>query len=291
MSLLASFASAFLLPLAAPSAAPQEGGDAAASDIEWQAGPCDAALGERATLKVPDGFHFTSGAGTRVLMELMENPTSGRELGLVMAPGGEEGPEFFVVFEFADAGYIEDKDRDELDADALLASMKEGNQAGNEERRRRGWGTVDLVGWKKPPFYDPKTNDLTWATLLKSDGGETVNWTSRRLGRRGYMQVDLVVGPEALDEALPHFEEIMGAFEFVDGERYAQFTAGDKVAEYGLAALVLGGGAAVAAKTGLLAKFWKFIVVGLVAIAAVGRRFWNWVRGRETAREPAGGTD
>ena len=53
------------------------------------------------------------------------------------------------------------------------------------------------------------------------------------------------------------------------------------MAEIGLAALVVGGAAAVAAKTGFwkvlitaLAAFWKFIAVGAVAVfAAIGKLF------------------
>ena len=40
----------------------------------------------------------------------------------------------------------------------------------------------------------------------------------------------------------------------------------DKLAEYGLTALVVGGGAAVLAQTGLLAKLWKPIAAFFVAL-------------------------
>jgi len=53
----------------------------------------------------------------------------------------------------------------------------------------------------------------------------------------------------------------------VEGQRYAEFRPGDKIAEYGLAALITGGAAAVALKTGLFQKFWKLIVLGFVALA------------------------
>ncbi len=58
------------------------------------------------------------------------------------------------------------------------------------------------------------------------------------------------------------------------------------MATYGLAALVLGGGAAVAAKAGLLAKlgivlgkFWKVIVGGIVAVWIGIKKIMNRMSG------------
>jgi len=259
--------------------------------IQWVEGPGEGILGDRAKVAVPEGFRFTGADGARMLLEAMENPTNGRELGLLANDSEEEGQSWFVVFEFAESGYVKDEDQGDLDADALLASMKEGNERGNELRKSRGWETIELVGWKREPFYDPRTQNLTWATHARAQsGGESVNWSVRVLGRHGVMNVDLVLAPQALDGALPEFEKVIDSFQYTDGQRYAEFSAGDKVAEYGLAALVLGGGAAVAAKTGILAKFWKFIVVGLVAVGAAGKKLWGFVSGRSSEKSTEGET-
>ena len=47
----------------------------------------------------------------------------------------------------------------------------------------------------------------------------------------------------------------------------------DKLATYGLTALVVGGGAAALAKSGLLAKLWKPIAAAFVALVAGLKRF------------------
>jgi len=69
----------------------------------------------------------------------------------------------------------------------------------------------------------------------------------------------------------------LGALQFVEGKRYADFNSStDKVAEYGLAALVLGVGAK---KLGMFAvvaaffvKFAKVILLGGIAVlAGVGK--------------------
>lgn len=252
--------------------------------IDWKHGPTDGNLGSIASVKVPEGYVFAAGEGTRKLLELMQNPPSGRELGVV-APADLQ---FFVFFEFDDVGYVKDDERDSLDADALLATLRESNERGNEMRRKRGWSTIELEGWQKKPFYDEKTHDLTWALLIGDEGHKadaTVNWSARRLGRKGVMRVQLVVDQPSLEATLPKFEAIMSGFDYSGGERYAEFKSGDKIAEYGLAALVAGGGLAVAAKTGLLAKLWKPIALGLVAIASFFRRAWGWITGRGARKQ------
>jgi len=45
-----------------------------------------------------------------------------------------------------------------------------------------------------------------------------------------------------------------------------------------LATPVAGGATAIAAKTGLLAKLWKLIVVGFAALAGMLKRCWNSLR-------------
>lgn len=281
-----------LPPDSAPMSAESTGEDESELPFAWIEGPAEGRLGERAHIAIPPGFHFTDAEGAKMILEANENPTSGAELGLLANDSETPGESWFVVFEFSDSGYVKDDERDELDADALMESMREGNEAGNQERKRRGWEEIHLVGWKREPFYDPRTNNLTWATLLSSpSGGESVNWSVRVLGREGVMNIDLVLAPGVLDKALPEFEKVIDSFQYEDGQRYAQFSSGDKIAEYGLAALVVGGGAAVAAKTGLLAKLWKPIVAGLAVIGAFFQKIWGWMTGRNKTEAREGETN
>jgi uncharacterized membrane-anchored protein len=80
------------------------------------------------------------------------------------------------------------------------------------------------------------------------------------------MEVDLVLAPEDYGTARPRFDAVMRGFHFKQGNQYADFVKGDKIAAVGLSALVLGGAGAVALKTGLLAKSWKLIVGLLIAL-------------------------
>ena len=68
------------------------------------------------------------------------------------------------------------------------------------------------------------------------------------------------------------------AFHLLPGQAYSDWRSGDKVAKYGLTALIVGGAAAAAVKTGLLFKFWKLIVAGFLALVAFVKRAFNYMK-------------
>jgi len=234
--------------------------------IQWQRGPMVARLGDSAEIKVPKGFIFADGEGARKFLELNHNPTDGTEVGL-LAPQSEQ-ESWFVIFEFNSVGYVKDDDRSSLDADALLKSIQEGTEEANKEREKRGWTPFHINGWYTHPYYDAVTHNLTWAVNGSEDKGANpaVNYSVRVLGRRGTMNIDLVLDPKDMTAVEPVFKSLMDGYRFTEGNRYADFVSGDKLAGYGLTALIAGGAGAVAAKTGLLAKFWKLIVAMFAAI-------------------------
>jgi uncharacterized membrane-anchored protein len=106
------------------------------------------------------------------------------------------------------------------------------------------------------------------------------------------MEVVLIVEPDKLAETLPAFRTLLGTYSFQQGQSYAEYKPGDKVAKYGLAALVVGGAAVGAAKLGLLTwlavffkKGWKLIVVAFAALAtSIKKIFGKLFGGRGEAR-------
>jgi uncharacterized membrane-anchored protein len=228
-------------------------------------------LGTRATIEVPDGFVFTDGSGARKVLEAFQNIPNGTELGM-FAP---DTFEWFVVFDFDDIGYVKDDEKDDLDPDEILAGLREGNAAGNEERRRRGMEELQLEGWAVPPSYNEKTNNLEWATRARSPTGVSINHRTKILGRQGVMNVVLVCGPDQLEGLLPEYRKHLDTFAYESGERYSEYSAGDKLAAYGLTALVAGGAGVLAVKTGLFAKFWKYIAAGVVALGALLKKLFG----------------
>ena len=258
-------------PSPEPSPTPELAWSTLYEDIKWQKGPSVGDLGDAAQVKVPDGYVFAGAQDTRSIMEANQNPTTGRELGFV-APDGEN---WFAVFEFDDVGYVKDDEKSSLDANALLDSIREGTEAGNEERRRRGWSTMTILGWETPPRYNEITHNLEWAVRAQSDGEPVVNHNTRLLGRGGVMEVTLVVNPELLAETLPKFKTMLEGFQYRQGHKYAEFRAGDKTAAYGLTGLIVGGGTAVLVKTGAFKWIWKGLVAAGLAVAALVKKLFS----------------
>jgi uncharacterized membrane-anchored protein len=101
------------------------------------------------------------------------------------------------------------------------------------------------------------------------------------LGRSGVMSATLVSDPEHLPQDMAEFKTSLEKFSYVSGEKYTEFKQGDRVAEFGLAALILGGAAAVATKKGFwgavvafFAAFWKVILgAGIGVLAGLGSLF------------------
>jgi len=230
--------------------------------LAWQRGPTEGKIGDLATIKVPAGQAFLDGPNSRRFLELNGNPPRDNRYTLL----GPEGA-WFAVFFFEDSGYV--KDDEKLDPAALLKSLQESDQRANDERKRLGMRAIHTDGWVVTPHYDVATKRLEWGLRLRGDEGPpVVNYTIRLLGRRGVMHAVLVSDPEGLNREIAEFKAALAGYDFTSGQRYAEFRAGDRVAEYGLAALVLGGAAAVATKSGFFKAFGKVIVVGVVALGA-----------------------
>jgi len=239
--------------------------------LNWQDGPQTVSLGQIADLQLPAGYVFLDAQDTKTLMEQMGNVADGSELGMVTA--ADEDATWFVIFEQRDVGYVRDDDKDDIDADAILESIREGTEEANKVRAERGISGIHVVGWQTAPRYDETTNNLTWAILGRDDdGGDVVNFNVRLLGRNGYVSATLVDDAAQITLARPHLDHLLGAFSYTSGHKYAEFREGDKIAKYGLAALVVGGAGAAAAKTGLLAALGKLIAKGgkLVIVFVLG---------------------
>jgi len=243
--------------------------------LKWVKGPATVEVPGKSKLAVPEGFVFLDQDNTTKYLELNQNLANGSEV--MVAPADLH---WEAYLSFTDDGYV--KDDEKIDASALLKALQEGTEDSNKERRRRGWAELHIVDWAVPPAYNTENKRLEWATVLESEGGRGVNFSTKVLSRRGHTSVIMVSAPETLAAARPELESVLAGYNFSQGETYGDWVPGDKVAEYGLAALVLGGAAAIATKKGfwaVLAGFfataWKFIAAGVVALFAAIRRFFG----------------
>lgn len=244
--------------------------------INFKRGPLTGDLGN-AEIVIKSGWAYLGSPDTKKLMTLLGNQLTGQERGTIVRadrPGA-----WFAVFEFDGRGYIDNAADEELDAKAMLKAFKESDGPANEWRQQNGQSPLNTVGWKTNPFYDAQSNNLEWCLELESDGYPVLNHNIRILGRRGVMKVTLVCDPADLDTALLQVQSALADFSFKSGESYAEYRSGDKIAQYGLAALVTGGAIAVAAKSGLLGKLIKPILIGLAVVGGVIAKFFKSIFG------------
>ena len=242
-----------------------------------------------AELNVPKEFRFLDKDDSRkILVDVWHNPPGAAEgvLGMLVPTGfGEHGKDSWaVVITYEASGYVKDNDASKLNYDDLLKQMQKSTQDHNAEREKEGYPPVELVGWAAPPRYDAATKKMYWAKEIRfgdhPEGPDTLNYDIRILGRRGVLVLNAVAGMDQLDEIRGATPQILGMVNYNQGNRYADFDPKtDKVAAYGLAALVVGG---IAAKAGLfklmipvLLAAKKFVVIGVLAVVAFFKRLFK----------------
>jgi uncharacterized membrane-anchored protein len=258
-----------------------------AAGVKLTRGPVTVKLKDIAELKVPEGFAFVGDEGLAKFYEITQNNRNGQEAGVLLAPS-----DWSLFFDYNASGYVKDDEKTELDADKLMKTMTANEDEINTERQKRGWEAMKTVGWATKPHYDEQTHNLKWAVNLSTSGDNFksvfINESIRLLGRGGVMEVTLVCGTEQFKASEVAADQLLaGSFGYVSGQKYSEWKAGDKIAAYGLGALVLGGAGVMAGKAGLFAKlgvffakFLKVIVVGVAALGAFFVKLWKKITGR-----------
>ena len=237
-----------------------------------------------ATLDLPADFRYLDPQETDIVLRAWGNPPGHETLGMLVPAGVRVlAPEGWgVIISFGEDGYVKDDDAAKIDYHDLLTNMQQATREANPERAKAGYATVELVGWAEPPRYDSMAHKLYWAKDLKftDDSAHTLNYNIRVLGRRGVLVLNAVASMDRLESVRRDMAKVIGVVEFNGGRRYGDFIPGtDKVAEYGIAALIAGG---LAAKAGLfkvllgaLVALKKVVVLGLVAAAAFLRKLFR----------------
>jgi uncharacterized membrane-anchored protein len=259
-----------------------------ARHLKYQQGEIDLRDG-LAILSVPKDFRFLDADDAEtVLVKLWRNPPSQKKpLGMLIPAGMTPFSTncWVVTISYDEDGYVKDDDASKINYDDLLKQMQKAVEENNRVREEKGYPAVHLIGWAEPPRYDATTHKMYWARQIKFDGedGDTLNYSIRMLGRRGVLELNAIANVDQLPEIDAQTPQILGMVDFKEGNRYADFDPKvDKVAKYGLAALVTGGVLAAAAKLGFLKVLWlgilaakKLIVLGVVAVVAYFKKLFK----------------
>ncbi|WP_241547836.1 DUF2167 domain-containing protein [Leptospira stimsonii] len=257
-----------------------EEADQIVKNLKYQTGKI--VLGDNlATLTVPPHFRYIDGKQSKLVLEnVWGNPPGSEPLGMLFLKN--ETPTspnftFAITIAFSEEGYIKDDDAKDMNYDDLLDEMKEDTKESNEERKKEGYQSVELVGWASPPFYDEKTKKLHWAKTLKFEGSEidTLNYNIRMLGRKGVLVLNVIADIDKLPQVNQELDAIVNSTEFNEGSRYADFNPGlDTVAAYGIGGLIAGKVLAKAGIFALLLKFWKVIALAVIGGFGVIKKFF-----------------
>jgi uncharacterized membrane-anchored protein len=256
-------------------------------------GPSDVTLADQAVFHLPTDMFFIPKAESDVLMQAWGNSANPSRYGLVMSKSDSQ--QWTISVTHTAEGYVKDDDAKTWNADELYASIKEGNEAQNEERIKMGIPALDLIGWIQQPKYDAGKHQLVWSLKAKDRGAAdteaaTVNYNTYALGRDGYFEINLMTSDKTIEADKTAAHTVLAAVDYNQGKRYSDFVEStDHIAEYGLGALVAG---VAAKKLGLLALagvfIAKFAKVALIAFFAGGAAIMKLFRrkGNDTGNDP-----
>lgn len=262
--------------------------------------------GGHATLNLGKDYYFVpADEAKRVLTEAWGNPPQSvsNVLGLIFPAGhtfydGSWG----AVVEYEDGGHVDDKNAASEDYDAVLTSMRDGEEEQNKAAKDGGYSASHLVGWAQPPSYDAAGKTLIWARDIKFEGSpvDTLNYDVRKLARTGVLSLNMVDSMPNLPAIRTAAVDLGRTVQFDGGARYADFDKStDKLADYGLAGLVAAGaGVLIAKKLGIIGLALLFLKKGIVILLIALGGGWRWIKRKlgmggeevveqETAYEPA----
>ncbi len=286
-------------PKSDPKAAPKPAADDAADDDSGGApaekpefvpleGPQQVDAGHDVMIDLPPAYLFLDAPQAKKFMEKVGNLWNDDLLGVITKGDAT----WLVTVRYTEEGYVKDDEAEKMDAEEILTAIKEGTEEANKERVKRGFKALNLLGWSEPPHYVKEQHHLVWGIKGHTDGDDddTINFNTRVLGRKGFVSLNLIDGAKTIEASKPSVATLLTATTFKPGARYADFDSKtDKIAEYGLAALVAGGAGAAAlklVKIGLLAKFGakllaillaakKAIILGLLALVAMFKKLFG----------------
>jgi uncharacterized membrane-anchored protein len=270
---------AAILPAVAADDAPKMSAQQFLSTLTFREGKVQLP-GDIATLDLPSTFRYLDPADAgKLLSEGWGNPPGAKTLGMIVPADVNllSAAGWGVVVTYDKDGHVKDDDADKINYADLLKDIQEGMLENNKARKEQGYAPMTLVGWAEQPSYDKSQHKLYWAKELHTEGDNEngLNYNIRVLGREGVLVLNAVSGMNQIAQVKTEMKKVTAFTDFTPGNRYTDFNAGtDKVAEYGIAALVAGG---VAAKLGFFGKIFALLLafkkIILIGVAAIG----SWV--------------
>ncbi len=244
-------------------------------------GPQDIDVAGQARLNLSNHYAFVPEPAAKRLLTAYGNRPGNDLVGMIVPVNGED---WLMTIRYVASGYIRDDDARDWQAEELLRDMRDGTENSNAERRRRNLPEIEVIGWVEAPQYDPESHRVVWSAASRPKGqtgsDASINYNTLLLGREGHVSMNLVTRLKEIEARKPIARQLLAALEFKEGKRYVDFNEKtDRVAEYGLVALIAG---VAAKKLGFfamvamfLAKFGKLAAVAAFAAAAAVVKLWR----------------
>ena len=274
--LVATTAAAVMVLLAAPAFAEtqsehQRSATQEFAKMHWRGGTQKLA-GSHGTFVVPRGGTMVSGAEAERADQLINGTQD------TSTEGFAEINHRSLYLSYSDEGFVTADDWKDVNADDLLNSIREGTDRANEERAKIGIGALHIDGWVQKPAFDATRKSVRWVTRAHDDRGPVINAVALQLGRHGYERFTLVSNGRDPKGDAAILGGAVNAYRFDPGSRFSDYVQGDKLAGYGVAALVGTAAGATIAKTvgfgAILLLIKKFFLVFI----ALGAAAFGWVR-------------
>ncbi len=232
-------------------------------------GPATISLIDQGSLHLPEDYLFIPKNEASAVMKANGTLTKPSFVGVIFDK--KDDIHGLIMVEFIKSGYLRDVNAKNWTADELMKmkSLKKKNDEANKDRVTNSSSPVEIVDWIEPPKYDAPTHKLVWSILAKNkeiSSEQMVLYNTSVLGREGYFNFNLITSNSSIAQGKYIVHKILSSLRFNNGKRYEDFNEStDRVAEYGLAALITG---IAAKKLGLLAlagvfliKIWKIAIV------------------------------
>lgn len=229
--------------------------------------PGSVPLGTLATLNLQAGTCFVPPDSTKEFMTASGNTFSNEILGMIVGGSKDEwNLDIMIVLEASPSGHILDADANKLDATAILDSIRSNTEAANVERKKMNQGELKVLGWDESPYYDQGRRLLVWSINTMDSNTASINYNQNLLGRDTLLRM-VALGSVDNSKIKQFAKTSASNISYNPGKRYEDYQPGiDKVAEYGLAALIAG---IAAKKLGFLALLLAFIIKGWKIILVV----------------------
>jgi uncharacterized membrane-anchored protein len=238
----------------------------------------------KSKLTIPPDFFGLFGAEARRALELTNGTSHAQDEALLV-----DKQDDLIVFDWQPEGYVSSDDWADVDATAMLRTITEHTATENIEREKRHLSDLTIAGWLKEPTLDRASNTAFWTIEVQDSGKALVNSTALRLARQGYERIVWVADKARYGNSTV-LQTMLTANDFPIGTRYVDHATGDKMAGYGVAALVATVAGAKVAKAagfvGLLVLLKKAWLIPVVLFGAFRRKIVGFFKRSKAPATP-----